>query len=67
MSLLLSDDMSGPSEQVQITGTDNGDGTYDLSYITPIAGLYTMNITLNDEVPLGCGPFEMNVVAGMPF
>lgn len=56
--------IDGPEqEQVIPKISDNGDGTYTVSFLPKIPGKYTVNVLANGK-PVGLSPFEVNVYSG---
>eukprot|EP01126_Amoeba_proteus_P001005 TRINITY_DN10288_c0_g2_i11.p1 TRINITY_DN10288_c0_g2~~TRINITY_DN10288_c0_g2_i11.p1 ORF type:complete len:932 (+),score=251.20 TRINITY_DN10288_c0_g2_i11:204-2999(+) len=59
--LSISGKMSGP-ESVDVTVSDNGDGTYDLTYIPTKVGQYQLEVKAEGQPIGGKNPFPLMVI-----
>jgi hypothetical protein len=57
--------VSGSNTVGPITATDNGDGTYTVSYTPTVSGPDQLDITLNGT-PISGSPFNMSIASGSP-
>jgi hypothetical protein len=55
--------ITGPNGEVPAEIVDKGDGTYDVSYAPPDAGLHKIEVTLRNK-PVAKSPYTVNVKEG---